>query len=60
MLATEIVANGTDFKVFVVTNDVPNARQMAESASGMLFVGTRRAGKLYAVCLLYTSDAADE
>ena len=49
MLATEIVANGTDFKVFVVTNDVPNARQMAESASGMLFVGTRRAGKLYAV-----------
>ena len=49
MLATEIVANGTDFKVFVVTNDVPSARQMAESASGMLFVGTRRVGKLYAV-----------
>ena len=49
MLATEIVANGRDFKVSVVTNNVPNARQMAESASGILFIGTRRAGNLYAV-----------
>ncbi|MEE3278383.1 MAG: sorbosone dehydrogenase family protein, partial [Pseudomonadota bacterium] len=49
LFATQIVANSSDFTVSVLTNDVPNARQMAESDSGLLFVGTRRAGKLYAV-----------
>jgi len=49
LLATQIVANSSDFTVSVLTNEVPNARQIAESASGHLFVGTRRAGKLYAV-----------
>lgn len=38
-----------EFKMTVLTDDVPNARQMAESPSGVLYVGTRRAGKLYAV-----------
>ena len=37
------------FTLSVLTDEVPNARQMALAASGLLFVGTRRAGKLYAV-----------
>ena len=37
------------FKLTVLTNNVPNARQMAESPSGILYVGTRDAGKVYAV-----------
>ena len=60
LLATEIVANSADFRVSVLTNDVPNARQMAESSSGHLFVGTRRAGKLYAIVPSTTVDAEPE
>ncbi|MXY55006.1 MAG: sorbosone dehydrogenase family protein [Gammaproteobacteria bacterium] len=37
------------FSLAVYTDEVPNARQMAESESGVLFVGTRRAGRVYAV-----------
>ena len=37
------------FKLTVLTDNVPNARQMAESPSGIIFVGSRRAGKVYAV-----------
>ena len=37
------------FSMSVYTDEVPNARQMAESESGILFVGTQRAGRLYAV-----------
>lgn len=37
------------FELSVFTDDVPNARQMAETESGVVFVGTRRLGKLYAV-----------
>ena len=37
------------FSITVYTDKVPNARQMAETESGILFVGTRRAGRLYAV-----------
>lgn len=39
------------FALSVVTDDVPNARQMALSDSGVLFVGTRRRGRVYAVVL---------
>lgn len=39
------------FALSVVTDEVPNARQMALADSGLLLVGTRRAGKLYAVVL---------
>lgn len=46
------------FSMSVYTDDVPNARQMAESASGVLFVGTLRAGRLYAV--VPTSDGPPE
>ena len=49
-VAEERVAAG--FSLSVVTDDVPNARQMAETDSGLLLVGSRRAGKLYAVTLV--------
>ena len=47
--AQERVAAG--FSLSVVTQDVPNARQMAETDSGLLLVGSRSAGNLYAVTL---------
>lgn len=37
------------FSLAVYADEVPNARQMAESESGILYVGTRRAGRVYAV-----------
>ena len=39
------------FSLSVVTDKVPNARQMAQTDSGLLLVGTRSAGNLYAVTL---------
>ena len=37
------------FKIQLYARDVPNARSMAMSPRGILFVGTRQAGKVYAV-----------
>ena len=37
------------FSIEVVTSEVPNARQMALSENGVLYVGSRRAGNVYAV-----------
>lgn len=37
------------FAVEIYAGDLPNARSMAMSTDGILFVGTRRAGKVYAV-----------
>ena len=37
------------FKVEVYAKEVPNARHMALGDKGTLFVGTRRAGKVYAI-----------
>lgn len=37
------------FAIELVTTQVPNARQMALSGSGVLYVGTRKAGKVYAL-----------
>ncbi len=37
------------FKAEVLVADVPNARSMTWGSGGTLFVGTRRAGKVYAV-----------
>ncbi len=45
--AGEGIAPG--FAMSVYTDAVPDARQMAESDSGTLFVGTRRTGRVYAV-----------
>ena len=47
VLAEEGIAEG--FSLSVVTDEVPNARQMAETESGLLLVGSRSAGNLYAV-----------
>ena len=47
--AEEGVAAG--FSLSVVTDRVPNARQMAQTDSGLLLVGSRSAGNLYAVTL---------
>ena len=38
-----------DFRLSVLTDDVPGARQMAETDSGLLLVGSLHPGKLYAV-----------
>jgi len=48
------------FTLSVVTDEVPNARQMALAESGVLFVGTRRRGRLYAVVLGQGWDAQPE
>jgi len=37
------------FSIEVLTSDVPNARQMALSEGGVLYVGSRRAGNVYAI-----------
>jgi glucose/arabinose dehydrogenase len=37
------------FKIELYASDIPNARSMALSSSGILFVGTRNAGKVYAL-----------
>ena len=37
------------FSLSIVTDDLPNARQMALSETGTLYVGTRRAGNVYAL-----------
>ena len=38
-----------DFRLSVLTDEVPGARQMAETESGLLLVGSLREGDLYAV-----------
>ena len=38
-----------DFRLSVVSDEVPGARQMAETESGLLLVGSLRQGNLYAV-----------
>lgn len=49
--------DGFDFQLF--TDEVPNARQMAVSENGMLYVGTRRVGVVYAVKGLHAKDAME-
>ena len=60
VLTIPVVGEGIapGFSLSVYTDAVPNARQMAETESGILFVGTRRAGRLYAV--VPTADGAPE
>ncbi len=43
------VALPNGFNLQVLTDDVENARQMVESPGGNIYVGSRRAGKVYAV-----------
>jgi len=51
------------FRIAVYAADVPNARQMAAGPSGIVFVGSRAEGKVYAVVdrdgsLLVSDDKA--
>ena len=48
------------FSIEVYAPDVPNARSMARSPAGTLFVGTRRAGDVYAVLDRDQDQRADE
>ena len=48
------------FKIQLYARDVPNARSMVMSPQGTLFVGTRRAGKVYAVLDRNQDNMADE
>lgn len=45
----EHVSLPAGFAIELVTDEVPNARSLALGESGTLFVGTRNAGKVYAV-----------
>ena len=48
-LPLELVTLPPGFTINVYANDVPNARSMALSPGGTLFVGTRSQGKVYAL-----------
>ena len=45
------------FSIEVLVDDVPNARQLALSDGGTLFVGTRRAGVVYAIANALSAPA---
>ncbi|GLP95431.1 PQQ-dependent sugar dehydrogenase [Paraferrimonas sedimenticola] len=48
-LALQDIELPVGFNIEVFVDDIENARQMAFGDKGMLFVGSRRAGKVYAV-----------
>ncbi|MGH7961390.1 MAG: PQQ-dependent sugar dehydrogenase [Candidatus Binatia bacterium] len=48
------------FTISIYANNVPNARSMVLSPTGTLFVGTRAAGKVYAVVDRDRDNKADE
>ena len=58
MLAASGVAVPDGFSIEVLTERVPGARQMAQSESGMLYVGSMRQGNLYAV--VWNEDSLTE
>ncbi len=56
----ELIKLPPGFKIDVYAADIPNARSMVMSPDGILFVGTRRAGKVYAVLDRNEDYRADE
>lgn len=56
----EQVSLPAGFKIELYASNVPNARSMVLSPTGTLFVGTRRAGKVYAVLDQNDDFHADE
>jgi glucose/arabinose dehydrogenase len=48
------------FKIDLYAEDIPNARSMVMSPGGVLFVGTRKAGRVYAVVDRDGDHRADE
>lgn len=59
-LALDKIQLPPGFHITVFAEDVPNARSMALSPNGTLFVGTRKAGKVYAVIDKDQDYQADE
>ncbi|MYE25557.1 MAG: sorbosone dehydrogenase family protein [Gammaproteobacteria bacterium] len=55
--AATLAESGGEFKLDVVTDQTPSARQMAEAPSGILFVGSFRAGRVYAVVPVEGAEA---
>jgi len=47
------------FAISVYASNVPNARSMALSPQGTLFVGTRAAGNVYAIVDRHQDNKAD-
>jgi len=45
----ELVKLPPGFKIDLYADDIPDARSMVMSPAGILFIGTRKAGKIYAV-----------
>ena len=56
----ELIELPPKFKIQLYAHDVPNARSMVMSPNGVLFVGTRQAGKVYAVIDNNGDYVADE
>ena len=56
----ELIKLPPGFKIDVFATDIPNARSMVMSPEGILFVGTRKAGKVYAVLDRNEDYRADE
>jgi glucose/arabinose dehydrogenase len=48
------------FKIAVFADHVPNARSVALGPNGTLFVGTRKAGKVYAILDCDRDNRADD
>jgi glucose/arabinose dehydrogenase len=48
------------FKIRLYATEVPNARSLTMSPSGVIFVGSRQAGKVYAVLDIDQDHVADE
>ena len=59
-IALESIRLPPGFKIDIYATGVPNARSMVLSPSGILFVGTRKAGKVYAVLDRNGDFQADE
>ncbi|MBI2433208.1 MAG: sorbosone dehydrogenase family protein [Candidatus Hydrogenedentes bacterium] len=48
-LSLELLRVPDGFEIALFTDEVPNARSLARSEKGVLFIGTREAGNVYAV-----------
>ncbi|MFQ5753844.1 MAG: PQQ-dependent sugar dehydrogenase, partial [bacterium] len=59
-LALERITLPPNFKIAIYASNVPNARSMTLSPEGILFVGTRRAGNVYAILDQNQDHKADE
>ncbi len=59
-LPLDLIKLPPGFKIDIYADNVPNARQMALSPNGTLFVGTRDAGNVYAVLDNDRDGKADE